>query len=741
MTTAAAAPPVEKPEMKFRRVGGSWQLSLQDFTDLARVLELDEAHWALTSVRLDAMRTDLQFLKFLDADQNGVIRADEVKAAVRWFTTMIRAEKIVNLGGEELPVAAINTKAPGGPLLKSAAGIILRNLGSPHAEKITLSQIRNDKEIVNPTSCNGDGVITVPGLTEAGASPELLKFLGDVMAQGGTVIDVSGAPGIDGALLEKFAADAALYLGWLNAPKNSPETLVPFGEETAGFSARLAKTRSQIDQFFLSAAALDFLADAPDRLKKVDAAADILTPAGVAGFLAGIAIAQPTPEGMLDFDGALNPLYAAELSALAATTPMQAFLKEGKLSYADWQALKAKLAPYEAWSASKPATVFEKFDPAELAAKLADGSIDRLRKFIAADLAVSAELNETDTLLKLILYHRYLPELLNNYVSLSGLFNPRTFSMIQAGSLVIDSRHFTLVTPVFDIAEHKRIATLSDICVMYLEVVTGPPAAQKKMNLAVAVTSGSMRNLFVGKRGIFLAPDGASWDARVIDFIQQPVSISEALKMPFFRFGEFIGKQADKFFSSKSSDAQKMLEADFGKAATNMTAPAPVKAQTPAVSGSMMLMGGGIGIAAIGSSVAFIAKSLQNISILNVLAVLFGIILIFGGPMVVISLVKLFRRNMSRFLEANGCAVNRHMRLSRRMGDIFSHAPPLPQSALIKGDLVNLFRPEKKRKVHWGYYLALAVVLLIAAAVYWYAYLRPAPTPPPAVVEASAAQH
>ena len=91
-----------------------------------------------------------------------------------------------------------------------------------------------------------------------------------------------------------------------------------------------------------------------------------------------------------------------------------------------------------------------------------------------------------------------------------------------------------------------------------------------------------------------------------------------------------------------------------------------------------MLMGGGIGLAAIGSSVAFIAKSLQNISILNVLAVLLGIIVIFGGPLVVISLVKLFRRDLSRFLEAEGCAVNLRMRLSHRMGKIFSFRPQFP---------------------------------------------------------------
>ena len=241
------------------------------------------------------------------------------------------------------------------------------------------------------------------------------------------------------------------------------------------------------------------------------------------------------------------------------------------------------------------------------------------------------------------------------------------------------------------------------------------------MTLAVAVTSGNIRNLFIGKHGIFYAVDGSVWDARIIDLIQQPVSISEALKMPFFRFGEFVARLADRFFSTKSTEVQKTLEKTITTGAV-LTPPAPApaaKPQTPAVSGSMMLMGGGIGIAAIGSSVAFIIKSLQNISILNVLAVLLGIILIFGGPMVVISLVKLYRRNISRFLEANSCAVNRPMRLSRKLGLVFTFAPPLPRAGLLKEDLVDLFRKPTVSKGIRFFQIVLLLLAVAAAILCW----------------------
>jgi len=317
-------------------------------------------------------------------------------------------------------------------------------------------------------------------------------------------------------------------------------------------------------------------------------------------------------------------------------------------------------------------------------------------------------------------------EFINNYVSLRHLFELDTQSFLQAGTLVMDGRHFTLATVIGDVAAHKTIAQNSDICVMYLEAVTGDAGALRTMKLAVAVTSGHMRNLFVGKCGVFFTGNGEVWDAKVIDFIQQPVSLSEAFVMPFLRFGSFIGKQADKFFTTQSNTIQKSMENSVAGAAATLPGAGPTPAPTvptspPAVSGSMLLMGGGIGIAAIGSSVAFIAQAVQHISIGSVLAVLLGVILIFGGPVVAVSLVKLYRRNVARFLEANRCGVNRSMRLSRKMGLIFTHAPALPRRSLVNPhDLVNLIvRTHPGRKWVVRPILILIAVGILLALGYW----------------------
>ena len=715
--------------MMFRRIGGAGQLALRDIDDLPHVLELDEAHWALTGIDIDFLRTDRQFLDFIDEDHNGIIQADEVKRAVAWFLAHIRPEARPELGSPELRLASIDASAPEGAALFAAARVVLRNLGIPDSPVLSLSQIRNDDGILSNACCNGDGVITpgcFTGDCREGASaipenPHLAEIVSRIMEIIGSCRDLTGAEGINRELLDSFRSGAEQYLSWYEAPENRPELLRPCGERTADFAAAVENLQERIDRYFLHCAALDFLPGLSCRPPLVEGDGDLPESAPMQELLEKLPIATPRPDRVLDFSAPLNPLYEKELHALAAHPAMAEFLTGSVLSEAMWRRLTSLLAPCLEWKNAEPDKAYEKIEPAILKQWLTDGSLEELRRRIDEDLTIARELTAYHSLIKLTLFQQYLLEFLNNYVSLGALFNPRAASMLQTGKLVMDGRHYTFATPVKNLAEHKRIATMSDICVLYVEATTGRTENARRMTLAVAVTSGNIRNLFIGKHGIFYAVDGSVWDARIIDLIQQPVSISEALKMPFFRFGEFVARLADRFFSTKSTEVQKTLEKTITTGAV-LTPPAPApaaKPQTPAVSGSMMLMGGGIGIAAIGSSVAFIIKSLQNISILNVLAVLLGIILIFGGPMVVISLVKLYRRNISRFLEANSCAVNRPMRLSRKLGLVFTFAPPLPRAGLLKEDLVDLFRKPTVSKGIRFFQIVLLLLAVAAAILCW----------------------
>ena len=93
-----------------------------------------------------------------------------------------------------------------------------------------------------------------------------------------------------------------------------------------------------------------------------------------------------------------------------------------------------------------------------------------------------------------------------------------------------------------------------------------------------------------------------------------------------------------------------------------------------------------------------------------------GIVAIFGGPMVVISLIKLYRRNLSRFLESCGCAVNRPMRLTRRMGGIFTFAPKRPKGELFLIDPAELLNFAQEKRRGFGRILLAVLALLLGAA-------------------------
>jgi hypothetical protein len=312
-----------------------------------------------------------------------------------------------------------------------------------------------------------------------------------------------------------------------------------------------------------------------------------------------------------------------------------------------------------------------------------------------------------------MLYQAYLKELLNNFVSLAELFDLSARSPLQAGKLIMDGRHFTLAVPVMDLAEHKRIITGSNICVLYVDLFsTAAGVVPPWKTLAVAVSSGNMRNLFVGKRGLFFTAGGDVFDAKVTAFVEQPVSISEALKNPFYRFGSFVGDQLSKFLNTKSAGAQKELGTNL---AAGKMPPAP---QAAGGNASMLIMGGGIGIAALGSSIAFITKQLQNVSVWDILSVLLGIILIFGGPVVIISLFKLYHRDLSRFLEATGCAVNRRMRMSRKMGKIFTFQPAMPEGRKVRTAMLT--RPSQGGIKSMLLGILIFVIIAAACGTVWY---------------------
>ena len=697
--------------MNYQRIAGARQLQVKVKEDLENILKLDEAHWALTSIPVEAVCANQTFLDFLDLDHNGIIRTDELQEAVRFVLASYRDHSALLAGSEVLPLDALNEEDPAGAGMKAAAKLILEGLGNAGAGQISLEQSQGKTQALSLCPINGDGIIPPAAVCDEKAK----AVHAVIMKLAGTQKDLSGEDGISMAEIDAFLAEIEKTRTWHQAES----TVQVFGAETAAVSAETADIAAALDDYFLACETAAYYENDDCRINKNSFNVDIQNPEEYRLMLEKSTIAQPGKVPCLDLNSPINPLYRSKITKLTKRPELAEYFSGNTLTKENWAKLNADLTPFRDWQKSTPAAGYVELTGEQLDEYSNEEVISFLRNRCLADAGVAAQIDYCDSLQKLLYFQKYLVKFLNNTVNLSELFRSDVDSVLQAGKLVLDGRHFTLTEVVTNIAEHKKIVQGSNICVIYVEVTFGKAPAVQKKNLAVAVTSGNIRNLFPGKRGIFFAQDGTLWNAKIIDMVTQPVSIIEALQMPFIRMGEFITKQADKFFSTQSNTTQQMLAKDLSAGKIPVTPPPAPKAQTPAVSGSMMLMGGGLGIAAIGSSIAFMIKSLQNISVANALLILLGILLVFGGPVVVISLVKLFRRNMSRYLEANAFAVNRPMRLSQKMGRFFTYHPHMPPGKLPHLDILDNGK-NRKTWIRWW----LIVILLIVAAVYAVLYFH-----------------
>ncbi|MBR2428149.1 MAG: hypothetical protein IKB16_15555 [Lentisphaeria bacterium] len=707
-------------EVRFQRLGGSCQLVLENAEDFRNAAQLDAAHWIMTSVRTDSLLANKDFLAFLDADSNGRIRVDEVKAALNWMLSVLSDLSGVCKRSDVLYLNSLNENHPDGMNIARTVRIALANLGMPDAECITLAQIKDQTRIISNALQNGDGIIP-PGSV---AKPVTADCIRGIMAAVGSQTDCSGVAGVGDKEVDEFEGKLKARLAWLNDGEARKEMLNPFGDKTQTVLAAFLCVQEKLDEFFRSCEALSLSGTTTEARLAVKNTLDPMDAVSVKEFLEKSPVAPVNPEGILVLRKMHHPIWSDAIRKLLALLPDA---PEEEMTAEYYGKLKAALAPCDAWNKAKPETGLDAWSREQLQKIVDDGILTDIRNLISRDKAVKDNLDKTSMVHKLISFQENMFDFLNNFVTLDRLFDNSKPSMHQAGKLVMDGRFFTLCSIVHNVAEHKKIAANSNICVIYLDATSGLGAAAKTMKLAVGVTSGHMRHFFLGKSGVFYTADGAMWDARIVDMIQQPVSIGEALKMPFYKFADFIQKQADKFFTARSKQFEDTVAKDIQSQAKLPTAPAapaakPAPQQTPAFSGSMVLMGGGVGIAAIGSAFAFMAKSIQGISVGAVLAIFFGILLIFGGPIVVVSLTKLFRRNLAIFLEANGNALNAQLRLSLRMGRFFTFTPPLPkQSRIFISNLLKIPHSQedatvlKRRKVI--FYILFVIILLECVAL------------------------
>jgi hypothetical protein len=376
----------------------------------------------------------------------------------------------------------------------------------------------------------------------------------------------------------------------------------------------------------------------------------------------------------LDLTGKVNPYYRRELKRFVELAIQPLMGREvHKLDQAAWRGIQERFLPHRDWLARKPEVAVEPIAPDRMAQYLEDPAyVEGVGTLIAKSHQTAFVLDNIREVERLILYQACILPLANSFVSFPHLYDPTKRALFEMGTLVMDGRHFSLAIKVLDRLQHVESSTSSNICVMYLEVFGSDQ--EKLYEVAVPVTSGSRGNIRLNKWGIFNDVNGLEWHARVVQIIENPVSVVEAMVHPFVRLIQAFMQRLEQVSTRTEEKISGRVVAKNDK---KKGADAKKKPKDGGASGGQ-LAGGGVALAALGSSVAFIAQTFARLNIKIILVTIAILVLAMIVPAAIATYYKLSKRDLSAILEGSGWGVNARMKLTRKQAHAFTYRPGYP---------------------------------------------------------------
>lgn len=696
--------PPHSQHMTFTNFGKTLHLRINSATDLQNVLSLNEAHWVATSAPINTLLFDQTFLKLVDTDNDGRINCAELRDAISWLLGNMRDTQGINLADSFLELQAVNTDTDTGKRIHQAATKILSRLKQKQFCTITLDQVQQVRKQIESTPVSEAGVV-LPTATD---DDKIRQFISDIIATIGGAQHPSGTQGVTDTQLQQFITAANLHIAWKKQEHLDKPTIktdvMPLGKKTPNSFAAFVAIRDKIEQHFAQCSAVAFNEKLTDRITATATltTTDFSDPLSITQMMRLAPLSTPNADCVLQLDESINHFYTNAIESFTdyVLKPILKKASSNTLTFAQWEKIKQTFAPHETWANSPNGTIVAPLGIDKLNQYLDEEYTQSLRQLISQSKETAIELDNIRLLEKLILFQTNIIRFANNFVSSPDLYDPLRRAAFEVGSAVLDGRRFNFAVIVDNLAQHSAIAQSSNIFVMYLQLVRADSNDEKIV--AVPVTSGGKGNLHINKRGIFEDIQGLQWHAKIIQIIDNPVSLGEAVISPFKRIGktltgkiESITTSAEKTFDQKTQYAMTSVQA----ASTQPTTSIP---STPnnAFDGTM-LMGGGVAIAAIMSALTYVG----NIVTTNPYAVLLGIggaILAVILPITILAFIKLRQRDLSAILEGTGWAINARMKLTIRQAHFFTEKPHYPTNA--RGT---------KRSIIYTIAVAVAIILFI----------------------------
>ncbi|MBL9137974.1 MAG: hypothetical protein JNK85_19060 [Verrucomicrobiales bacterium] len=687
---------------RFFRAGGLDQARFDSADDYRNLEHLDQKLWVALACPVKGLEFDEKTLAMIDGDKDSRVRVPEVVAAVQWAEDHLKDLGVLKNCSDSLPLDQINDQTPSGKALLASAKQILKNLGKADAKTITLADVADTAKIFAQTKFNGDGIIPV----ESAETPALQQVINEIISTQGGETDRSGKPGISQGKVDAFFAQLTAFDAWAKQAEATAATVSPLGDGTAAAAAAVKAVRAKVDDYFgrCRLAAFDPRAIVAVNRKEEEyliiASKDLnISAQEVAGFpLSKIEAHRPLP-----LKDGINPAWADAIGALldAAVAPLLGKDKT-TLTEADWAALKAKVAPFDAWIAAKPAVTIEPLGLARIRAILATTAQADIGKLIAQDKALEAEASAIINVERLIRYHRDLHRLLCNFVNFSDFYDPAFPATFQVGTLYLDGRACELCVRVDDGGKHAALAGMAKAYLAYCDC-TRPSG--EKMTIAAAFTDGDSDNLLVGRNGVFYDRKGRDWDATITKIIDNPISIRQAFWAPYKKLVRAIEEQVAK----RAAAAEAASDAKIAAAATATANVDKAKPAEPKKVDVGTVAAISVAIAGIGSFITALLGYITGLFAMPfwvLCLVLASLLLIISGPSMLIAWLKLRQRNLGPILDANGWAVNGRVKVPVSLGRSLTSVAKLPP-----GTLPSMDDKFAEPPVFWPKLLLFAIVV------------------------------
>jgi len=691
----------------FFRAGGFDQVLLESGRDLLALEALDQKLWVALSCPVKGVEFDGRTLELIDTDQDGHIRAPEVLEALAWSDVRLTNPDFL-LGREEgLPLSAINEATVEGRRVLASARTILANLGRGDADRITVENASDSEKIFAQTRFNGDGVITAAATDDE----ELRGWIAAIIDCYGSETDRSGEPGITIPKVEQCATETAAWLAWQTEAEQE-QSIRALGEDREGVLTLWTAIKDKIDDFFLRCRLASYDERASAALNGPEAELQALAGKNLAE--AGDAIAlfplsAVNAAQVLDLGHGINPAWGELIDRFAGEIVHPLLGDERRLTATEWEAIKARFAPAEAWWKSRIDTPLATLGSEHLRT-WGEGDVEaRLRRLIDEDLALQEEAEAIVEVERLTRYCRDLMSLVNNYVSFRDFYTRRCKAIFQAGTLYLDGRSCDLCVPVEDITKHAVLATLSRVFLVYCDCIRSSGA--EKMTIAAAITAGDSDQIIVGRNGVFYDRQGRDWDAAVVRIIDHPISIRQAFWGPYKRVGRAITEMIQKGAAARSKASEdKAALSMMQTGAKKEEAKLPTQQQAfDAARFAGIFAAIGLAIGAIGTAIAALVTGFLKLAWWQMPLALAGIVLIFSGPAMLIAWFKLRQRNLGPILDANGWAVNARAKLNIPFGRSLTGLAKLPE-----GTKQSLSDPYAEKKTPWKSWLLLLLIVVLA---------------------------